>query len=62
MLRFLLGLVGVVVLWIGMGAVFPDRQDLISWSLRYLHYALIGLWIGGAAPLLFLRFGLGKST
>ncbi len=61
LVRFLLGLVGVVILWMGLGAVFPDQEELVSWSLRYLRYALTGAWITGGVPLLSIRFGLAKS-
>lgn len=56
--RYLLGLVGVIVLWQGLGAVFPDGESLVPLVLRYVRYGAIGLWIGGVAPLLFVRIGL----
>jgi glycerophosphoryl diester phosphodiesterase/membrane-associated phospholipid phosphatase len=52
------GLVGVVVLWQGLGLVFPGGEDPLSLVLRYLRYGLVGAWVGGIAPLLFVRFGL----
>lgn len=61
-LRFLVGLVGVALLWKGLGAVFPRDKDLLSYALRYLRYALIGLWISGFAPALFMKLGLAKDT
>ena len=56
--RVLVGLVGVVVLWQGLGAVFPGGEDPVALVLRYLRYALVGAWVGGIAPLLFVRLGL----
>jgi membrane-associated phospholipid phosphatase len=61
-LRVLAGLVGVVVLWQGLGAVFPGGEDLVSLLLRYVRYALVGAWVGGIAPLLFVRFGLARAA
>jgi glycerophosphoryl diester phosphodiesterase/membrane-associated phospholipid phosphatase len=58
--RVLVGLVGVVVLWQGLGAVFPGGEDLVALLLRYLRYALVGAWVGGVAPLLFVRLGLAQ--
>jgi glycerophosphoryl diester phosphodiesterase/membrane-associated phospholipid phosphatase len=58
--RVLVGLVGVVVLWQGLGAVFPGGEDLVALLLRYLRYALVGAWVGGVAPLLFVRLGLAR--
>jgi glycerophosphoryl diester phosphodiesterase/membrane-associated phospholipid phosphatase len=61
-LRVLAGLVGVVVLWQGLGAVFPGGEDLVSLLLRYIRYALVGAWVGGIAPLLFVRFDLAQPA
>ena len=52
-LRYLVGLVGVLVLYLGLGSIFPDKVDLLSYSLRFLRYFLIGLWISYGAPTLF---------
>jgi membrane-associated phospholipid phosphatase len=56
--RFLIGLVGVVILWQGLGSVLPREQDFLSYFLRYVRYALTGLWITGLAPLVFVRLKL----
>jgi glycerophosphoryl diester phosphodiesterase/membrane-associated phospholipid phosphatase len=61
-LRVLAGLVGVVVLWQGLGAVFPGGEDALALVLRYVRYALVGAWVGGVAPLLFVRFGLARPS
>ena len=57
-LRYLIGAVGVVILYAGLGAIFPRHQDVISFLLRYLRYTIIGLWVAALAPLLFERLGL----
>lgn len=59
-LRFIIGLVGVVIFWMGLGAVFPDEPLLLGWALRFLRYSLVGLWITGLAPMLFIRLKLGQ--
>ncbi|PDW03359.1 phosphatase PAP2 family protein [Candidatus Viridilinea mediisalina] len=56
--RFALGIVVVVLLWAGLGAIFPRDESLVAGLLRYLRYTLIGLWIALGAPLLFRRMGL----
>ncbi len=61
-LRFLLGFVGVLVLWMGLGEIFPRDPDFISYALRYLRYSLVGFWISGLAPALFIKFGLAKEN
>jgi membrane-associated phospholipid phosphatase len=57
-LRYLIGLIGVVILWMGLGAVFPRQEELVSYILRYIRYALVGFWVTGGAPWLFFRFNL----
>ena len=60
-LRFVIGLMGVLILWRGLGLVFPDQNDLISYILRYIRYTLVGFWIAAGAPWLFFRFKLANS-
>jgi membrane-associated phospholipid phosphatase len=59
-LRYLVGLAGVLVLRLGLGAVFPEGETLLAYSFRYLRYALIGFWVSGGAPWLFLRTRLAR--
>jgi membrane-associated phospholipid phosphatase len=61
-LRYVLGLVGVLILYIGLGSLFPETEDFLSYSLRYLRYALIGFWISGFAPWLFVRLKLAYPS
>jgi glycerophosphoryl diester phosphodiesterase/membrane-associated phospholipid phosphatase len=61
-LRVLTGLVGVVVLWQGLGAVFPSGESVVALVLRYVRYGLVGTWVAGVAPLLFVRFGLARPA
>jgi membrane-associated phospholipid phosphatase len=61
-LRFVVGLVGIVIIWMGLGEVFPDNGDLVSYVLRYVRYALVGFWIFAGAPWLFFRIKLAKSN
>jgi hypothetical protein len=60
-LRYVIGLIGVVILWMGLGEVFPDNADLISYLLRYVRYSLVGFWVSGGAPWLFFRFKLADK-
>lgn len=59
--RFVLGLIGILILWRGLGLVFPDNPDTLSYALRYLRYALVGFWLSAGAPWLFFRFKLANS-
>jgi membrane-associated phospholipid phosphatase len=58
--RFLVGLVGVVILWQGLGSVLPREEDFLSYALRYVRYSLTGLWITGLAPLVFMKLKLAN--
>jgi membrane-associated phospholipid phosphatase len=57
-LRYVIGLIGVMILWFGLGQVFPDGETVIPLVLRYLRYALVGYWITAGAPWLFFHFNL----
>jgi membrane-associated phospholipid phosphatase len=64
-LRFVLGLVGVLVFYIGLDKIFgliaPDAEAVLPFILRYLRYALIGAWVAGGAPWIFLRLKLAEK-
>lgn len=58
LVRFLLGIVVVAALWFGLGQLFPREADLLSYALRVVRYAAIGLWVTWLAPLVFEKLGL----
>jgi membrane-associated phospholipid phosphatase len=60
-LRFVVGLIGVLILWRGLGLVFPEGETLIPLVLRYIRYAFTGFWIIGGAPWLFFRIKLADA-
>jgi hypothetical protein len=57
-IRYFVGLAGILVLYIGLGILFNDSETLISYILRYIRYALIGFWMAGFAPWLFVKLKL----
>ena len=57
-LRFVLGVIGLMILWYGLHNLFPRDPSLISQVLLYLRCALIGFWITCIAPWLFIKLGL----
>lgn len=59
--RFLLGVLGLLIIWYGLGQIFPRDDSLIASLLRYLRYALVGGWISAGAPLFFLRLRLAAQ-
>ncbi len=62
--RFVIGLIVTLAILEGLGQVFPRNPDLMSYSLRYVRYGLVGFWVSGLAPMVFIRAGLaeGKSS
>ena len=62
--RYFVGVIGVVALWAGLGAIFPRSPYLLAYILRFVRYALIGVWISALAPFLFhhLRLSFPKET
>jgi membrane-associated phospholipid phosphatase len=60
--RFLVGLVGMVILYLGLSAVFPSEGEPLYLVTRVVRYALMGLWAGLGAPWLFLRLRLASSA
>ena len=52
------GLVVVLLLWQGLGAVLPDGEGPVALLARAVRYALVGAWVGGLGPLVFVRLGL----
>jgi membrane-associated phospholipid phosphatase len=60
-LRFVIGLIGILLLWRGLALFLPDNADLVSFIFRYIRYTLVGFWITAGAPWLFFRFKLAES-
>jgi hypothetical protein len=61
LLRYFLGAAGVLAIRYGLGAIFPAGDEVIALVLRYVRYALIGAWVTGAAPLVFVALRLAKK-
>lgn len=56
--RFLVGLVGILLLYLGLGQLFPSGATFLALALRFLRYTLIGLWVSWLGPLVFAKLGL----
>ncbi|MBN1402679.1 MAG: phosphatase PAP2 family protein [Anaerolineae bacterium] len=57
-LRYLLGLLGVVVLWYGLRMLTSGIEGPVGMLVRYARYAAVGFWVAGAGPACFMRLGL----
>lgn len=60
--RYLLGMVGLLGLWFGLGAVLSHDASLLSLVVRYVTAALAGGWVSAVAPALFLRLNLAEKA
>ena len=60
-LRYVVGLVGIMIFWYGLGEIFPRGETILPLLLRYLRYFLVGLWIMAGAPWLFFHFKLARQ-
>ena len=58
--RFLVGVVGLLALYLGLKFVFPGEGEPLYLAARVARYALVGLWAGLGAPWLFLRLRLAS--
>ncbi len=57
-LRFAVGLVGVLVFWLGLKYVLPAEPLALGLAFRFLRYALTVLWVIYLAPWVFRRANL----
>lgn len=60
-LRYLLGVAGVLAIRYGLKFIFPEGETLLALSLRYVRYAFIGFWVTGGAPWVFLKLKLAEK-
>jgi membrane-associated phospholipid phosphatase len=61
-LRYAVGLIGVLIFYMGLGAIFPRGDGFIFYLLRYIRYALVGWWTSGGAPWVFIRFNMAERA
>jgi membrane-associated phospholipid phosphatase len=62
--RYVLGVLGVLILWQGLGTLFnlvSTEETLAGYMLCYVRFAAVGSWISALGPLLFLRFRLAEE-
>ncbi|MGW8251887.1 MAG: hypothetical protein ACWGO1_14695 [Anaerolineales bacterium] len=50
----------MIVLWYGLGLVLPDGETVLHYILRYIRYSLVGLWVTGLAPIVFIKLRLSQ--
>lgn len=60
-LRYLLGIVITLVLWQGMGLIFPEDPLVLAVPLWFLRYLIVALWVSYYAPWVFVRLNLADA-
>jgi membrane-associated phospholipid phosphatase len=65
-LRYILGMAGVLVLYLGLkvlfGLIAPSTEAVLPYILRYIRYVLVGAWISAGAPWIFVKLNLAKRA
>jgi len=61
-LRYVIGVVGILVFWRGLALIFPSDPLWLEMVFRYLRYALVVFWALGGAPWVFLRLRLAEEV
>jgi membrane-associated phospholipid phosphatase len=59
-LRYIVGIIGVVALYLGLKMIFPEEPLVLGFFLRFVRYTLIGFWVTYFAPLIFKKLKLEK--
>jgi membrane-associated phospholipid phosphatase len=59
-LRYVLGIIGVLILYLGIGYLLPQTETVLSSALRYAQFSLIGFWMSGLAPWFFIKIKLAS--
>jgi membrane-associated phospholipid phosphatase len=54
-LRYLVGFIGVAILYFGLKAIFPDGEDVVGFVFRYVRYSFVGAWVSAGAPWVFSK-------
>lgn len=58
--RYIVGLIGLLICYLGLKLVFPENPVWLGLILRYARYTIIGLWVSAIAPMVFKKLKLNK--
>lgn len=60
-IKFVIGVIGVLIFWMGLDQVFPAGEGFLPLLLRYLRYGLVGFWAAYLAPWIFIKLKLASQ-
>ena len=60
--RYVVGLIGVLVLYAGLKAIFPSGDTFVPYLFRYIRYTVVGFWVSGGALWTFAKLNLTESN
>lgn len=58
--RYCIGLAGLIILYLVLKIIFPENPVWLGHGLRFIRYALIGVWVSAGAPFVFMKLNLDK--
>ena len=59
--RYVVGMIGTVLIWYGLREIFPEDPLWLGLVLRFVRYLLTLLWVSYYAPAFFVWVNLAKS-
>jgi hypothetical protein len=59
---FLVGVIGIGILYLGLKLILPSEGQLFYQLSRFFRYLLLGIWISFGAPWLFIRMRLAHHV
>jgi hypothetical protein len=60
--KYVIGILGVLIIWMGLDYIFPEGEFLIAFVFRYIRYGLAGIWISLGAPWIFVKTKLSQPA
>ena len=58
----IIGLIGIFAIRMGLDLVFPADPNWLGYLFRYFRYFLVGIWVTGFAPMIFIALKWAKSS
>jgi membrane-associated phospholipid phosphatase len=60
--RYILGLMGLLTIWYGLGSFYSIGGLMFCYAVSYLRAVAAGIWVAAAAPVLFMKIGLTECA